>query len=467
MSQESTHPSETHKTYAFTHELKATLKLAGPLVASFIGYQLITLVDTFVAGQLGVQTLAAVSLGGALYWAVTIFPLGLLIGLDPIVSQAVGRGDHARSWRALEEGLGLMFVLACISMPIFYALTQPNLPWSPPGEVTEALGGYTLGRMWSMLPMLTHTCLRCYLQGHEKTKPIFLGTAIANILNLPLSAYLGGGDPFLQSWGIPELGILPQGLGAFGIGLASTFVGLAEITYLLWVITRLQGYPPKPRRGWKELIRIGAPVGGSMLSEGGVFSASTLIVSAWGPVVIGAHQVTLQLASCTFVLCLGISNATTVLVGRAVGQRNWRKSRQAAQAGLLLCLLTMSISALTFIIYGTHLAGLISTDQEVIQLTGELLMIAAAFQLFDGAQVVMAAALRGASYTSIPFWSTLLSHWGVGLSLAYLIAFSFGYGVYGLWWGLSAGLCCAAIILTVSFHRVSQKQLLETTEVMN
>lgn len=454
-------PNSTSAPGAFAQELLATLKLAGPLVASFVGYQLITLVDTFVAGQLGVDTLASVSLGGALYWAITIFPLGLLIGLDPIISQSVGRGDHPRSWRALEEGLGLMFILALLSAPLFFVLTRAGFPWSPEGEVTRGLEGYALGRMWSVLPMLAHTCLRCYLQGHERGKPIFLGTALANLLNLPLSVYLGGGDQLLSDWGLPSLGLLETGYGPFGIGLASTVVCSAEVLFLLSVTTRAQGRAPRPRRGWGELIKIGAPVGGSMLSEGGVFSASTLIVSAWGPVVIGAHQVTLQLASCTFILCLGISNATTVRVGRAIGQRDWRQSRLAAQVGLLLCLTTMSLSALSFIYLGERLAGLISADLEVVKLAGELLMIAAAFQLFDGAQVVMAAALRGAGYTSIPFWSALLSHWGVGLPLAYGVAFTAGYGVYGLWWGLSGGLLCAALILTVCFHRVSARHLRE------
>ena len=438
----------------------ATLKLSGPLVASFVGYQLITLVDTFVAGQLGVDTLAAVSLGGALYWAITIFPLGLLIGLDPIIAQAVGGGDTPRSWRALEEGLGLMFILAVITTPIFFLLTREGLPWSPAGTVTAELEGYALSRMWSVLPLLTHTCLRCYLQGHERTQPIFWGTALANLLNLPLSVYLGGGDPLLQAWGLPTLGLLPEaGYGALGIGVASSVVCTAEVLFLFWVTTRAQGQAPRPRRGWRELIKVGAPVGGSMLSEGGVFSASTLIVSAWGPAVIGAHQVTLQLASCTFILCLGISNATAVRVGRAVGQGDWERSRSAAQAGLLLCLSTMSLSALSFTQAGETLAGLISSDQEVVTLAGELLLIAAAFQLFDGAQVVMAAALRGAGHTQVPFWSALISHWGVGLPLAYLIAFTAGYGVYGLWWGLSGGLLCAAVILSASFHKLSARQI--------
>lgn len=443
----------------FKAELWSTAKLAGPLVLSFVGYQTITLVDTFVAGQIGVEALAAVSLGGALYWAINIFPLGLLIGLDPIISQSLGRGEERRSWSALEQGLGLALLMSLLTAPIYFALTRVGLPWSPAGAVSDELGAYAFGRIWSILPLLIHTCLRCFLQGHERTQPILWGTALANLLNIPLSAYLGGGDQLMASLGLPQLGLLTQGYGAIGIGVASSVVSSIEVLFLLWVTTRLSGRAPRPRRGWRELIKLGAPIGGSMLSEGGVFSASTLIVSAWGPAVIGAHQVTLQLASYTFILCLGVSNATSVRVGRAVGRGDWARSRQATLAGLCLCLGVMSISASTFVSQGASLAGLISADREVVTLAAQLLMIAAAFQLFDGAQVVMAAALRGAGFTSIPLWSAVVSHWGVGLPLAYLVAFKLHYGVYGLWWGLSGGLLCAAIILSISFYRVTRAAL--------
>ena len=440
-------------------EIKQTLKLAFPLIIAFVGYQTISLVDTFVSGRLGVNMLAAVSLGSAIYWVVTIFPLGVLIGLDPLISQAIGAKKPEQAWRYCRRGIALALIFSVFTMLIMWFVSLPGWPWSlAESQVTSLLGYYLMGRIWSVPLLLLHTCLRCFLQAHERTAPILIGTGISNLINLPLSLYLGGGDQLLNTLGLPSVGILYDGWGVFGIGVASVISSLIEVLFLSRCASQIGGQWLTPSsEGWGELCRVGLPIGGSLLSEGGVFSASTLIVSAWTPVVIGAHQVTLQLASYTFTICLGISTATAVRVGHAVGAHRWDRARGAAGVGLLLSLLVMSMSALTLALFGGQIASLISPDPQVIQLASELLLIAAAFQLFDGVQVTAAGALRGASFTKIPMWSALISHWGVGLPLALFLAFQLNWGVKGLWWGLCGGLFSASIILLISFHRLTSQ----------
>jgi len=440
-----------------SHEVRALFSLSGPLIVALVGHQAITLVDTFAAGRIGVEALAAVSLGGAIYWAVTVFPLGVLLGLDPLVSQALGAGDESAAWADVRRGVGLAAAMSVGAMTLIYLLGTPGLPWAPAGSpVTAELRGYLVGRLWCVPMMLVHTCARCYLQARERPRAVLAGTLIANGLNLPLSLYLGGGDALLEGLGLPGLGLLARGWGGLGIGLASAVVETVEAGFLLWYAARVAGASPAPRRdGWGALLRVGLPVGGSMLSEGGVFSASTLIVSAWAPVVIGAHSVTMQLASFTFTVSLGIASATSVRVGRAVGASSWARARLAALAGLLISLSIMSVTALAFTLAGAPLARVISQDPDVVALAAALLSVAAVFQLFDGTQVVMSAALRGAGFTRTPLWAALLSHWGVGLPLALLLAFGYDLGVVGLWWGLCGGLCCAAGLLLWRFYVLS------------
>ena len=454
-------------------EVKPITKLALPLVVAFLGYQLMGLVDTFVSGQLGVKILAATSLANALFWVTTIFPMGLLMGLDPVIAQALGAQNPQKAWTACKDGFSLALLLSIFTSLILIYLSLTGWPWSPEGEVSDALFSYMSGRIYSVPLFLLHTCARCFLQAHERGSIILLGTGISNTLNLFFSVYLGGGDALLEQFGLPALGWLDTGYGAYGIGLASSIVLCGEVTLLVWQSVKIgrstqasedvralaQHINESWVDRWKALIKIGAPVGGSLLSEGGVFSTSTLIVSAWTPVVIGAHQVTLQLASLTFIISLGVANATSVRVGYAVGAGNWSKARGAGLVGMLFSLSVMSVSALSFILYGDHLAGLISLDKEVISLTAELLMIAAAFQLFDGVQVTAAAALRGAGFTKIPLYSAIASHWGVGLPLALYLAFYADLGVHGLWWGLCGGLSTASLILTSSFFSMTKKRI--------
>lgn len=443
--------------HAAMREVRPTLKLAFPLIIAFLGYQLISLVDTFVAGHIGVNTLAAVSLGSALFWVMTIFPLGLLMGLDPILSQALGAHLPRLAWRACRRGAGLALILSLFFGPLLWLSAQEGWPWSPEGAVSEGLWYYTAGRVWCVPLLLLHVCLRCFLQAHEQGRVILLGTLMSNVLNLVLSVYLGGGDALSVELGGPSLGWLPEGLGALGIGLASSLVLLIEIGLLAWFARQIgvqSGEDPNPPPllgAWKKLVILGSPIGGAMLSEGGVFSASTLIVSAWSPVVIGAHQVTLQLASATFTICLGIASATSVRVGLAVGAEDFQRARGAGIVGLVISLVVMCVSALSFIFYGHRFAGLLSLNHEVIKLSAELLVIAAAFQLFDGVQVTTAAALRGAGFTRIQLISAIVSHWGVGLPLSLYFAFKLSMGVQGLWWGLCCGLICASLILARSF----------------
>lgn len=441
------------------NEIRPTLKLSIPLIAAFIGYQTISLVDTFVGGRIGVDALASISLGSALFWGITIFPCGILIGLDPLMAQALGRKDRKQAWNFLEGGLGLAFLLSAISIPLVLLSGYPGCPWTPSSvQVSEGLKWYLLGRSGAIPMLFFHTCLRCFLQAHEKTKPILLGTFIANVVNLPLSIYLGGGDLLFNELGLPSLGYLEHGWGAFGVGLASSSVSTIEVLYLTWHASKVEKNWVLPRFiQWKSICNMGLPIGGSMLSEGGVFSLSTLLVSGWATTMIGAHQITLQLASYSFTICLGISSATSVRVGHAVGQEDWRKAQGVGFSGMGIGILVMSCSSLIFFLFGAELASLLTLSPEVIHLSSQLLLIACAFQLFDGIQVIAAGALRGAGFTQIPLWSALVSHWGVGLPLSLALAFWMEWTVYGLWWGLCGGLMCASFILVFQFYRKMQK----------
>lgn len=448
-------------------ELKPTLKLVAPLTLAFLGQQLLSLVDTFVGGQLGVDLLAGISLGGALYWLVFMFPMGLLLGLDPIIAQALGAHQPARAWRACQRGVELALMSSVFLIPLLLWSAAPDWIWVPDGPVSVTLLSYLWGRAWCLPLALTHICLRSFLQAHERGGVILLASGLSNVLNLFLSVYLGGGDALLGSlFGLPALGLLPQGLGALGIGLATSIVTFSEVMLLAWVarrigaragqtLTRTTGEitTPLPTRAqsWRYLIRIGAPIGGSLLSEGGVFCLSTLIVSAWSPTLIAAHQVVLQLASTSFTVCLGLANAICVRVGLAVGSGQPERARAAALLGQLLSALIMGSSALGFLFYGGEAISLLTQDARVVERCLEVIGIVVVFQLFDGAQVSAAAALRGAGLTKIPLVSALVSHWFIGFPLGLYLAFELDLKLRGVWWGLSGGLICAALSMTTLF----------------
>lgn len=454
-------PRDLADEHSWVSELKKTVKLAVPLVVTFIGYQIMTLCDTFVSAHMSTQDLASVSLGGALYWVCTIFPLGLLLSLDPLITQSLGSQNPQQARFYCRQGLSLALIFSCIFMPIVLMSTADYWPWIDAQSPT-ALGvtSYVQGRIFAVPCLLLHTCARCFLQAHEKTTPILLATLSANILNFPLSVYLAGGDTLWCSFGLPSLGLFSDGYGVWGIGIASSIAASLEVIFLLCYASYQEKVAMLPTSNFtqiKKLIMMGLPIGGSLISEGGVFSASTLIVSAWSIIEIGAHQITLQISSCSFTIYLGIASATTVRVGHAVGAKQWSRARKVAGTGVILGLLVSCAAACIFILNPTYLPSLISQDPKVIQQASTLLLISAAFQLFDGIQVIYSGALRGAGFMQLPFWSALTSHWGVGLPCALLFAFHYQYKTSGLWWGLCCGLATALIILSYGFYKLSKK----------
>jgi multidrug resistance protein, MATE family len=452
---------------SWIQEFTKTLKLSLPLIATFLGYQFISLCDTFVSARMSTELLAAVSLGSALYWVCTIFPLGILLSLDPLVAQALGAQNPKLARLYCRQGLSIALLLSIIFIPIILLSTHSYWPWTPENpQMILDVNLYIQGRIYSVPFLLMHTCIRCFLQSHQKIRPILQATLWANLLNFPLSIYLAGGDQLLASFHGPRLGLLEEGYGVWGIGIASSIVSALEVIFLLYCASiqeKIKMIPSITFTHFKKITLLGIPIGGALVSEGGVFSASTLIVSAWTAVEIGGHQVTLQLSSFAFTTYLGIANATAVRVGHAVGAKRWPKARQIASTGVVLgFIITLCVAAL-FIVGRYWLPQLITTDKAVIQQVGLLLVISAAFQVFDGAQVILAGALRGAGFTKIPLWSALVSHWGIGLPCALIFAFTYQYKTQGLWWGLCCGLASASIILSYSFwhlsHRAEQELL--------
>jgi MATE family multidrug resistance protein len=195
------------------------------------------------------------------------------------------------------------------------------------------------------------------------------------------------------------------------------------------------------------------------MTEVGVFAGATVLMGRLGSTATAAHQIALGLAGFTSMVVVGMGNATAVRVGYAIGARQEGGPRRAALVGLGLGVLFMTGSALVFIATPRLLARLFSSDSAVVDVAEVLVRIAAVFQIADGVQVVAAGALRGAADTRFSSIANAACHWGVGLPLAVLLGFHFGYGAPGVWWGLSLGLFCIAIVLLQRFARIFRRPI--------
>ncbi len=440
-------------------EGRALVRLSVPLAFAHFGQTLLGAVDTAVVGRLGELPLGAAGLGNSLFFTVTVLGMGVMLGLDPLVAQAVGAGDDARARRALTQGVWLALLVGTPLMAGIVWLAAYLEAFGIASDSASLVRLYVVARVPSLIPFLVFVALRSYLQATGGTRPVVVSVIVANIVNVPLSILLVFGDSALTAVGLPQLGV--PALGVAGAAWASTGCTVVQMLVLAEGVRR--GSSRLRLSDWKvqrapmaTALSIGTPIGLQLLAEFGVFALVNVAMGNLDATSLAAHQVALTLASATFMIPVGIGAATSVRVGHAVGRRDEAGTRRAGFAGLALGIGFMLVSATTFLTLPRLLAHLITTDEVVVEAAVGLLAVAAVFQVSDGAQAVLAGALRGAGDTRFTLIANVAGHYLVGLPLGLVLTFTLSMGAPGLWWGLSAGLSAVALCLIWRFVKVSR-----------
>jgi MATE family multidrug resistance protein len=424
-------------------ELSAQVRLAIPLVAQQLGFQLMGAVDAALLGRYNDTALAAAGVGNSLLFAITSVGLGVVMGLDTVVPQAVGAGRRDDARRALGAGLRLAILtgLACtvvvLATPGILALA------GVPAEVANDARVYIDLRAVGIVPFLLSIALRSYLAAHNITRPLLVAVIAGNLANALLDLLLiYGAGP------VPAMGIA-------GAAFATLSVQIAIVGIYFAGARAIDGDTPRPtstRADLSQILRYGLPIGGHLFAEVGIFGVATVLAAHMGKIPAAAHSIALNLASFTFSVAVGIGAATSVRVGHAIGAGDRALARRRGVLALELGLATMACFATMFVVIPAALASLFTDQAQVIAATIPLLQIAALFQLSDGAQAIAAGALRGIGDNRATFVGNLIGHYGVGLAISLALAFGAGMGAPGLWWGLSAGLTVTAIYLVLRFR---------------
>ena len=412
-------------------------------------------VDTVMVGRLGPASLAGVALGNTVFFTVLLVCLGVVIAVGPMVSQAYGAGEEEPIGRSVRQGF---WVALALTVPAFLFLWNVGalLRLTGQEEATVALAqGYLRAIVWGLLPALWFAALRSFVEGLSKPWPVTL-IAFAGVgLNVAANAALMFGH-----WGFPALGLV-------GTGWASTIVFWAMFGALALLVQARQtfrrygvfnrlGRPDA--RYFREIFRIGWPIGVTYGVEVGLFAATAILVGLLGTTTLAAHHVALQCASFTFMVPLGIGVAGSVRVGQAAGRGDADGARQAGYVAIGLAATAMLGAATLFWTAPRALVALYldtgdPANADVVPLAVTLLGVAAVFQVFDGVQVSAAGALRGLKDTRVPMIIGFFSYWVVGLSTGCVLGFALGWGAEGLWWGLVLGLATAAVLLSWRFRR--------------
>jgi MATE family multidrug resistance protein len=450
-----TAPLRTDATRETLRELRELVRLSWPITVAQLGTIAMSLVDTAILGRVSIEDLAGASIGRAIGFASVTLTMGVATGLEPLASQALGAGDPGRAWMGLLANMRACTMLWLPSVLVSFAVTLALAPLGVEATVIERSRAYLLGQAPMMGFIGIFLANKVFLQAHGITRPALWGSGVANVVNFVVCNVLVRGDAALVQVHLPPLG-LPH-LGAFGGGLA---LSISTLVLALFVYMPARARKPKtlaPPIPAGLVWKLGMPVGMHMLAEYAVFTLIALLAGRLGARVVSAHQIAIALASFMYMGALGVSGATAVRVGLAVGAG--RAPRRAGLLGIGVGAAFMSIGVVLFSVFPTFLVDIFTDDPDTIVLGAQLLRIAALFQLFDGVQVVASGALRGAGDVRFPFVLNVAAYWLLCLPVALFLGFGMDLGARGLWWGITLGLVFAAVALTSRFMSITRTRI--------
>ena len=417
------------------------------------------IVDTLMVGPLGPAAIGATGMSSAVFTALAIFGMGLMLGLDTLVSHAFGARRIEDCVRWLHQGVAL----ACVASPVVMALAWIAFAtvdwWGLHPDVRVLVASYLRVISLSAFPLLLYAALRRYLQGRHIVRPVMAALISANLVNAGANWVLIYGR-----LGMPALGV--EG-SAWATSIARLYMALFLLATVYWVHRQDPDHPRIPFAidlpRLKRLITLGFPAASQITLEVGVFAAATMLAGRLDPIASASNQIALNVVSLAFMVPLGLASAAAVRVGHAVGAGDAGRAVQTGWTALTLGAALMVAIAVALFAWPEPLLRSFTTDPRVIDIGARLLRIAAAFQLFDGTQAVATGVLRGLGETRMPMIVNVIGHWVFGLPAGYALCFVFGWGVTGLWVGLSIGLVIAGMALTVEWGRRTRYLLAATS----
>ena len=443
-------------------ELTDTFRLSVPIIIAQLGVVLMGVTDNLFVGRLlGAVPLGAAGLANGVSFLVSCIGVGGLSVVAALVSKAHSQNDAAEVNRLFRAGLRVAGLFSVVFGAVSVLLAYNFSLFGQSTEVTKLGQEFMLILSASLVPLLLFVAARQLADGLRFPRVAMAITVGALVLNALFNYVLiTGFGPF------PEMGLMGSAMATL---LSRTFMAVGMLVY----IYRSARFKPYLLRAFRALptatdvqtiLRLGIPGGLTLFFEVATFTLAAVVTGWLGDDRLAAHQIAINMASVTYMMATGISSAAAIRVGAAVGRGSSEGIFRAGVAAFALSIGFMSVAALLFFTANDWLVSLYIRDNPAVaSMAATLVIMGGIFQLSDGIQVVAVGALRGLSDVNAPTLITLFSYWGVALPMGYLLGFTFGMDVVGVWIGLLAGLTIAAVLLTIRFfRRVSRLELADS-----
>ena len=433
-------------------EIRPTLTLALPITIGQLSQMLMGITDSLMIGHTGTVPLAASSFGGNIFGIFYVLGIGLMVPVSVLISHARGAGQLHECGEYLRHGLALAVGFGLIET-VALGVLAAKLSWfGQTPEVLALVNPFFLYIGASITPVLIYLALRQFAES--------MGRPWVPMMIMLASVALNAGLNWIFIYG--HFGAPAMGLA--GAGLATLIARVVGVLVLFeWVRRDSVLKAALPEKWWgrlswpkiKEMLRLGLPASGMLGFENGAFAAAAVMMGWLSAASLAAHQIAIACVSTTFMFMLGLSLASGMRISAAVGAGERDRLRPIGYGALIAAAGVATVCMMFYLFAGPLVASWFVRDPAVIVLAAQLLVIAALFQLVDGAQVIVAALLRGLKDVTVPTLITFVAYWGIAIGGGYWLGIRGGYGATAIWWSLAAGLGCAAVFLTWRFRRLT------------
>ena len=444
------------------------MKLATPVILGMLGHTVVQLVDNIMVGQLGTAELAAVSLGNSFMFIAMSLGIGFSTAITPLVAEADGENNFEAGKSAFKHGLFLctvlgiaLFLTVFAAKPIMYAMSQPK-------EVVDLAMPYLNLVAISLIPLIVFQAFKQFSDGLSLTKYPMYATIAANVANVVLNYIF-----IFGKFGMPELGVVGAAIGT----LASRVIMVLYLWYVLSQHYKARAYVRNikfftlSKKMLNKLIGLGFPSALQMFFEVAIFTSAIWLSGILGKNPQAANQIALNLSSMTFMVAMGFSVVAMIRIGNQKGLKRFIELRRIALSIFLLSTVLAVVFAVFLIVFHEALPKLyLDYDNEleaidnfqVASIAAKLLIIAAIFQISDTIQVVALGALRGMQDVKIPTLLTFIAYWLIGFPISYYLSMHTAYESSGIWMGILAGLTASGLMLSIRFHLLSKRLILQS-----
>src|ERR1700761_7326711 len=449
-----------HGLDAWFAEAREMLKLAWPLVLTQLAQMAIMTTDVVMLGRLGKTALASAALGNTVFFFTWLIGCGPVAAVSPMIAHILGESPKNRAGvrAATRMGFWAVIILSVPLLGVLLMTKQILLHLGQTEELATNAGIFVRALCWGLPFSLGYQVLRNFSTALSKPNASLWVMGFAIFFN-------AAGDYALifGHFGFPRLGIPGSGL-ASACSYTFSFLAMVVVVWLTPSLRKYRIFRRWHRPHWEKLLevmRLGMPIGLTMIFEAMLFNSATLIMGTFGTVAVAAHMIALNVPSLTFMVPLGIGMAATVRVGLAAGARDGDAVRRAGWTAILMAAAFMTLTGIALWIFPDRIAALYFADTaanaDVIAMAIVFLHVAAIFQIVDGVQVAGALSLRGLKDARAPMWIAGGSYWLAGFPVCVLLAFTFHLKGLGIWIGLAFGLLVAATAMVWRFWHLSQR----------